>query len=122
MRRRLAVRDDEADGLGIPVPVEEAPGEHECVVEVGALDVTRREVGKLLGIHRPCQVGEGDHLQGIERVRRCRECLECHRGGLGCAPGVVHHHGEGLVDEECDGRTRACLGFTNLEVLGAQSR
>ena len=116
----LAIGDDQAHGLGIAVTVEESTGEHEGVVEVGALDVARRKIGELLGVHRAREVGEGDHLEGIERVRRRRERLQRHGGRLGRAPGVVHHHGERLVDEQCDRRARAGLGLAHLEVVGGQ--
>ena len=68
VRGRLAVGDHQDDRLGVAVLVEVPPGEHQPVLQVGALHAVPVVVDQRAGRHHAGVVAEADDLDRVLRV------------------------------------------------------
>ena len=66
---RLAVGDHQDDRLGVAVVGEEPPGQHQAVLQVGALQRVHGQLGERLGPEHLRGRGEPDDLDGVLRKR-----------------------------------------------------
>ena len=117
MRGRLAVGDDQHDRLVLGVLVEVAAGDHQRVVQVGALHHVPAEAGQLGLVQLPRVVGEPDDLDRVLRVLGAQQRVQRERGLLGHRPGAAQRHRVGQVDQQADRRRVAPLGLRHPEVV-----
>ena len=118
--RRLAVGHDHDDRLGVGVTPQVAPGEHERVLEVGALHPLRLRLGQLHRRQPARGQVEADDLQRVLAEPGLHEVRQRQRRLLHRAPAALVDHRERQVHEQRDGRGGALLGLHDLEVLDQQ--
>ena len=114
--RRLAVGHDQDDRLVLRVPVDVAAGQHQRVVQVGALHHVPAQPGQLGLAQFARVVGEADDLDGVLRELAAQQRVQRERGLLGRRPGPAQLHRVGQVDEQGHDRGAAALGLGHLEV------